>query len=267
MRYMGSPIGKTSQQGHRSLVLVAIACCLTWVAAAGCASTVNAPERTDIVTQIPWTAPETHTYELRENNKPKATTTLSVAKDGDAFVLTQRTTDDAGNSDEAVTKVDASTLKPLSAVHTIIDKDQKRVSDAAYEDAEKDCTSKRVVKIKQSTFKPPDAAEPDSTRSNPLCVPEHAYDNDSSLFIWRTLTFEKGYTVTYTTVFSNRRDTQTVTLRVKDKETIKTPAGDFEAWVIDLSADQVTQRAWIATTPDHRLLAYQNESFFFRLKE
>ena len=58
-----------------------------------------------------------------------------------------------------------------------------------------------------------------------------------------------------------------MTLRVKDKETIKTPAGDFEAWVIDLSADQVTQRAWIATTPDHKLLAYQNESFFFRLKE
>ncbi len=267
MRPMGQQTAVDRQQSRRSLVLLAIACCLTWAAAAGCASTANAPERTDIVTQIPWTAPETHTYELRENNKFKATTTLSIAKDGDAFVLTQRTTDDAGNSDEAVTKVDASTLKPLSAVHTIIDKDQKRVSDAAYEDVEKDCASKRVVKIEQSTFKPPGAAEPDSTRSNPLCVPEHAYDNDSSLFIWRTLKFEKAYTVTYTAVFSNRRDTQAVTLRVKGKETIKTPAGDFEAWVIDLSADQVTQRAWIATTPDHKLLAYQNESFFFRLNE
>jgi hypothetical protein len=236
-------------------------------AATACASTTSGPQRSDIVTQIPWTAPETHTYELRENNKPKATTTLSIAKDGDAFVLTQRTTDDAGNSDEAVTKVDAATLKPISAVHTVIDKDQKRVSDASYEDVEKDCSSKRVVKIKQSTYKPSDAAEPDSTRSNPLCVPEHAYDNDSSLFIWRTLKFEKGYTVTYTTVFSNRRDTQTVTLKVGDKTTMKTPAGDIESWVVDLSADQVTQRAWFATTQDHKLVAYQNESFFFRLME
>lgn len=261
------PAPPARQHRRRVLVLLAALCSLSAAAAVGCASTANAPERTDIVTQIPWTAPETHTYELRESNTFKATTVLSIAKDGDALALTQRTTDDAGNSDEAVTKVDASTLKPLSAVHTIIDKDQKRVSDATYEDVAEDCSSKRVVKIQQSTFKPADAAEPDSSRSNPLCVPEHAYDNDSSLFIWRTLQFEKDYTVTYTTVFSNRRDTQAVTLRVSDKETIKTPAGDFEAWVIDLSADQVTQRAWIATTPDHKLVAYQNESFFFRLKE
>ena len=73
--------------------------------------------------------------------------------------------------------------------------------------------------------------------------------------------------MTYTTVFSNRRDTQTVTLTVGDKATMKTPAGDFEAWVVDLSADQMTQRAWFATTPDHKLVAYQNESFFFRLMQ
>jgi hypothetical protein len=124
-----------------------------------------------------------------------------------------------------------------------------------------------VVRITQLTYKPPDATEPDSTRSSPLCVPEHAYDNDTSLFIWRTLKFEQGYTVTYATVFSNRRDTQTVTLRVGGKETVTTPAGDIEAWIVDLSADQLTQRAWLATSPDHKLVAYQNESFFFRLKE
>jgi hypothetical protein len=232
-----------------------------------CASTANAPERTDIVSQIPWSAPETHTYELKENNKPKATTTLSIARDGDAFVLTQLTADDAGNSDESVSRVDASTLKPLSNVHTVTDKDQRRVADATYEDVDKDCSSKRVVRITQLTYSPPAEATPDNTRSNPLCVPEHAYDNDSSLFIWRTLKFEKGYTVTYTAVFSNRRDTQTVTLRVKDKATVTTPAGDIEAWIVDLDADQVTQRAWFATSADHKLVAYQNESFFFRLKD
>jgi len=229
--------------------------------------TNTGPERSDIVTQIPWTAPETHTYELRENNEPKATTTLSIAKDGDALVLTQRTMDDDGNVDESVSKVDATTLKPLSNVHSVIDKDQKRVADATYEDVDKDCSSKRVVRITQNTFKPPSDATPDSTRSNPLCVPEHAYDNDTSLFIWRTLKFEKGYTVSYTTVFSNRRDTQTVTLTVGDKTTMKTPAGEIESWIVDLSADQVTQRAWIATSADHKLVAYQNESFFFRLME
>ncbi len=254
-------------RGWRARAAMSVVGCALAATAAACGSTTDGPTRSDIVSQIPWTAPESHTYELRENNKPKATTVLSIEKREDAFVLTQRTTDDAGNADESVSTVDAATLKPLSNVHTISDKDQRRVADASYEDVDKDCSSKRVVRITQSTFKPPDSATPENSRSNPLCVPEHAYDNDSSLFIWRTLKFEKGYAVIYTTVFSNRRDTQTVTLTVKDKATVTTPAGDIEAWIVDLTADQLNQRAWFATTPDHKLVAYQNESFFFRLME
>ncbi len=252
-------------RAHGSRVKTLALCGAVALAVSACGVTNNGPERSDIVTQIPWTAPEIHTYELRENNKLKATTTLSIAEDGDALVLTQRTADEEGNVDESVSKVDAATLKPLSNVHTVSDKDQRRVADAAYEDVDKDCSSKRIVRITQNTFKPPSADKPDSTRSNPLCVPEHAYDNDTSLFIWRTLKFEKGYSVSYSTVFSNRRDTQTVTLTVGEKVTMTTPAGDIEAWIVDLFADQVTQRAWIATAPDHKLVAYQNESFFFRL--
>ena len=257
---------KSREQRRRAIGLVSALCVLFSVAGA-CNTTNTGPPRADVVTQIPWSAPETHTYELRVNNDLKAKTTLSIAKDGDAFVLTQRTADDIGNMDESITHVDGTTLKPLANTHSVTDKDQRRVADASYEDVDKDCSSKRVVRITQNTYKPPTADKPDSTRSNPLCVPEHAYDNDSSLFLWRTLKFEKGYTVTYAAVFSNRRDTQTVTLTVKDKLTMKTPAGDFEVWQVDLNADQVTQQAWFATTPDHKLVAYQNESFFFRLLE
>jgi hypothetical protein len=253
--------------GWRSRIALMIAGCALAAAVAGCASTTNAPAHTDIVTQIPWTAPETHTYELRENNKPKATTVLSIEKKDDTFILTQTTKDDSGNADESISTVDATTLKPISNTHAISDKDQRRVADATYEDVDKDCSSKRIVRIKQNTFKPPDSSTPDSSRSNPLCVPEHSYDNDSSLFIWRTLKFEKGYSVVYNAVFSNRRDTQSVTLTVGGKEIVKTPAGDIEAWIVNLNADQLTQKAWFATTPDHKLVAYQNESFFFRLKE
>jgi hypothetical protein len=249
----------------RAVLLLSALCGGVAVTAAACGTTYDGPPRTAIVTTIPWTAPESHTYELKVNNKTTATTTLSVAKDGDAFVLTQHTADKDGNIDESVSKVDATTLQPLTNVHTITDNTQKRIANAVYEDIDKDCSSKRVVRITQTTFKPPDSDKPDSTRSNPLCVSATAYDNDSSLFIWRTLKFETGYTVTYDAVFSNRRDTQTVTLTVGAKATVATPAGDIEAWIVDLTADEVTQRAWFATTPDHKLVAYQNESFFFRL--
>jgi hypothetical protein len=237
------------------------------LAAAGCASTANAPETVDIVSNIPWRAPETHTYKLTDDNKPKGTTTLSVTQDGDKQVLTQRSEDGQGNSDEAVVTVDAATLKPISSVRTIIDASEKRVAESVYEATSGgDCSSGQVVRIKQSTFKPPDEPTPDSTRSNPLCMPDHSYENDSSLFIWRTMTFEKGYTITYNTVIAARRDTQAVTLRVADRVK-KTPGGDADAWLVEISADNKTQRAWFATTEDHMLLAYQNDSVLFTLAD
>ena len=244
--------------------LLVPACMLLTVAASGCANSTSIKTE-DIVSSIPWSAPESHTYELKVNNKVQGQTTLSIANEGDAVVLTQHAIDDQGNSDDSVVRADATTLKPNSATHTVTDSTVKRIADATYEDTDKDCAGKRVVLIKQSTFKPPDAATSDSSRSSPLCVPEHSYDNDSSLFIWRTIKFEKEYTVTYTTVFSNRRDTQKVTLRVAKQEKMQTPAGEFDTWRVELTADQVSQIAWFATTDDHKLIAYQNESFFFRL--
>jgi hypothetical protein len=121
------------------------------------------------------------------------------------------------------------------------------------------------VRIEQLNFEPPSESTPESTRRSPLCVPEHAYDNESSLFIWRTIRFEKGYRVSYKTVIAGRRDTQTVTLEVLDRVT-KTPIGDMDAWLLNIFADGKNQRAWISTDDAHVILAYENESFMFLLR-
>jgi hypothetical protein len=260
-------VNSNRRRNWRARAVALAACGALVLAFSACSTKPNGPPKVDIVTQIPWTAPETHTYELRNNNKPIGETTLSIARAGDSFVFTQHTADTDGNSDEALTTVDATTLKPAANKRTVTDSSEKRVADATYEDTDKDCSAKRVVKITQLTFKPPDESEPESTRSNPLCVPEHAYDNDESLFLWRTIKFEKGYTATYNAIFSNRRDTQVVTLKVTGQDKITTPAGEFEVWVVELTADEATQTAWFATTDDHKLVAYQNESFFFRLEK
>lgn len=254
--------------GRRArIVPVVVGCAVAAIAAGGCAANGTSVKTEDIVMSIPWTAPESHTYELKVNNDPEGMSTLSIAMDGDAVVLTQHAEDTKGNTDDSVVRADPATLKPFSATHTVTDKNEKRVAEATYEDTGSECSAKRVVRIKQSTYKPPDEATPESTRGNPLCVPDHGYDNDSALFIWRTIKFEKDYTVTYTTVLSNRRDTQKVRLQVGDQVKVKTPAGEFDTWRVDLTADQISQTAWFATTPDHKLVAYQNESFFFRLTQ
>ena len=124
-----------------------------------------------------------------------------------------------------------------------------------------------IVRIKQTTYNPPTATDPSSERSNPLCVPEHAYDNDSSLFIWRTIKFEKDYHVRYQTVLTNRRDIQTVELTVADKTEIDVPAGHFEVWLVIVQADQRSQSAWFTTSADHTLVKYDNDTLEFLMTE
>jgi hypothetical protein len=245
------------------VVLIAVPLALS----AGCAAKNSCPKCQDVVTAAPWSPPETHTYTLTVDGKDKGTEILSVERAGEGFVVRQLAADGQGNSDESSVTLDGATLKPLQGTRTIVDSAERKIAESTYEDADKGtCSSGRIVHIKQSTFKPPTAEKPDSTRSNPMCVPEHAYDNDSSLFLWRAIKFEKGYTVSYTTVLANRRDTQTVTLRVRDQVKLDTAAGAVEAWLVDIETPSGAQRAWFATASDHRLVRYENGSTVFVLK-
>jgi hypothetical protein len=248
-------------------------CCLPFAA---CAQ-LDETETQDIVTNIPWGSEESLTYTLKEDNKVIGRTTLSIDRDGDRLLLTQRSSDDDGNIDESVVTVDAETLKPIRASKSITDEDQRNAAESCYESEggeqcpdEKldaaECDSGIIVGIEEHVFDPIDEATPDVPRRAPLCVPEHSYDNDSSLFIWRTIPFEEGYLANYTTIITGARRKQTVRIEVLDRVT-ETPIGDYDAWLVDIAADGKTQRAWFSAEDDHRLLAYQNGSFTFELDE
>jgi hypothetical protein len=237
---------------------------------AACAATADGPPTADIVDTVPWEdavdLPEELTYRLEQDGDFIGTTTLTVEEQDGRLLFTQHSADDEGNSDTAEVLVESDTLKPAGSVRTIIDEDQKRVARSAYEAVDTDdCDTGLVVRVEQQTFDPPDEDEPD-TRESPLCVPENGYENDSSLFIWRAIKFEENYTVSYNTVIAARRNTQTVTLRVADRVDSH-PAGDREAWLVEISGDGLNQRAWFSTDPAHVMLAYQNESFLFVLED
>lgn len=235
--------------------------------AALCGTGNDCTRCSDIVSSVPFSSGETHTYKLQRDDKDLGTTVLSVETNGGNFVLKQASTDDKGNSDTSSITVEQATLKPISGHREVTDKDQRRVLDSAYAGTDKDCSAKIVVQLEQNVYKPPDASDPDSTRKNPLCVPEHAYDNDSSLFLWRTITFEKGYQTSYKTVLTNRRTTQIIDILVREQQRVSVPAGDFDAWLVEITAERTTQRAWFATTPDHRLLEYNNDGLIFLLRQ
>jgi hypothetical protein len=90
-------------------------------------------------------------------------------------------------------------------------------------------------------------------------VPEHAYDNDTSLFLWRTLPFADGYEASYVTIITNRRNRQDVVLNVRGKETVTVPAGTFECWRLEISTENARQIAWYADTPSRPLVKYDND--------
>ena len=227
---------------------------------AACGSGNPDASTSDIVSAVPWSGSESLRYELRKDGDLKGYTTLTIAEEGDAVVLTQSTSDDKGNSDESTVRADPQTLKPRTGVRTITDPSLKNVVDTTYEDVDaKECGSGRIVRIHQATYKPPTDDKPDSERSNPLCVPEHSYDNDQSLFLWRTIKFEKGYQVTYWTITANRRDKHLVTLTVKDQEQAELADGTkADAWLVEIASERSRQRAWFSTGGDHRLLRYIN---------
>jgi hypothetical protein len=245
-------------------LLIAVSSLLLFASAC---ETLDDPDTTDIVSAIPWADDEEHAYRLFEDSDLIGETVLTVERDGDTFVLTQRSSDDKGNVDMSTVVVDADTLKPIRGTRDILDEEHREVAQATYEDVDtSDCDSGRIVRIEEQIFDPPDESTPSVPRRAPLCLPEHSYDNDTSLFIWRTIPFEEGYLANYETILAGTRRTQNVRIEVVDRVT-DTPAGEFDAWLVHIGAEGKTQRAWFSTDPDHRLLAYQNDDFTFEIVE
>lgn len=195
----------------------------------------------DIVSTIPWMAPEELTYTLTDEDGTQiATGTHTIEQEGTNFRLRTRYESPNGNSDTTTVTVDALTLKPISSVREI-DNDNPDDEDRI----EAEYTDETVV-IR--------AGE----RQTGLTLPEHAYDNDTSLFLWRTLDFREGYEASYHTIITNRRSQQRVVLRVPRKETVTVPAGEFEAWRLEIITSNVRQTAWYADTPERPLVRYDN---------
>lgn len=234
-------------------------CALLAAAGAACAQDDGA-ETVDIVADIPWSAPEAYRYVIvNSDEEAQGAGVFSVTQDGEGhFVMVQDFSDDDGNSDRSTVIVEAGTLRPLAGERVIVDAtEDRRVTAVRTYGAEDDGDA--VVRIAEQTYDPPDEDDP-SLRCSPLKIDgEHYYDNDISLFLWRTITFEEGWSGTYTNVLANRRAQRALTVRVRRQEQITMPAGTFDAWLVGIEGEgKETQSAWFATTPDHKLLVYNN---------
>ena len=198
----------------------------------------------DIVSTIPWEAPAEYEYVLKgESGEEIAMGIHSIEREGENFVLTTHYESPNGNSDTTTVLVDGQTLKPVSSVRVIENDnpdDEDRLEVEYTEDGALISTG-------------------EGDKQSGLTIEEHSYDNDTSLFLWRTIDFAEGYEASYTTVITNQRNDQQVVLRVPRKETVNVPAGEFEAWRLEIFTTNARQVAWYADTPERPLVRYDND--------
>jgi hypothetical protein len=193
----------------------------------------------DIVSTVPFAAGERLAYRLVDNGgKELATGTLSVASAGSNLELESHFESDT-NNDTTKVVVNSQSLKPVSSSREIITEDDEELIEVTYTD--------QGAVIKQGD------------KQSGMSVPEHSYDNDSSLWLWRTIDFGDGYESAYITLITNRRSRHTVVLEVTGKESVTVPAGTFNAWRLEIRTQNARQVAWIADTPKRTLVKYDND--------
>jgi hypothetical protein len=176
---------------------------------------------------------------------------LTATLDGDQYQLSLDYESDV-STDESEVLVDATTLKPSTVRREIHTDDHDRLINGTYDFAE------QVVNI---TLKEDDKDDETTVRR----LEEHSYDNESSVFLWRTIAFAEGYEASYHAVVINLGRTTTITLRVTGKEEVTVPAGTFDTWVVEIKAAGAKQKAWFSDTPEHWMVQYDNTLNVFRL--
>jgi len=201
----------------------------------------------DVVGSIPWGDHEEAHYRLVDRDGSEAGSgVLRIDSADGRFRLSQTYADDS-NSDESEVLVEAGTLKPLSVRREI-----RRDGDTEEVDAEYGPTEVKIRSGGRQSF---------------LSLPEHFYDNESALFVWRTIAFRDGLVLHHYTILTNRRDSAVVTLEVAGREQVEVPAGTFEAWRLEIRSGSVRQVAWYADNERRYLLKYDNSEQVFLLEE
>jgi hypothetical protein len=219
-----------------------------------CLQAAKPPPTADLAVTVPWHDQEQTQYVLldRKGTKEIGQGTLSVSKQGDQYELGQHFENSSGETDDSSVFVNAQTLKPLSFHRKQALKNQTQEVKGDYD------AVTGIVNITEVTG--------DKDRPVPLRLGSNYYDNDTALFLWRTIPFAAGYTAAYRTVLTGNRSQAIVQIEVTGKEEVTVPAGTFQAWKLEIRSSGVKQFAWFADTPEHPLVQYNNSIQLFQLK-
>lgn len=215
-----------------------------------------------VIETIPWPDAERAEYVWldHETLEECGSGTLTVERQGDEYEFTLHfddalsADDDEVSSDTSTIVVDAETLDPsFVRRERVIDGEEEAVEGEYDREAEEI----RVIEFEGD----------DDPRTVPRRLDDDVYyDNEASLFLWRTIRLEVDHIATYNTVLVNQGGaTREVELHVDGLEEVEVPAGTFDAWKVEISTGDVNQVVFVADTPERQVVYYDNSVQIFEL--
>ena len=208
----------------------------------------------DIVSDIPWTGPESFKYRLLQGDDVKGTGALTLSVATDTYVMEQAfEIPEEEVTDSISAEVEADTLAPRKVERVIDGPEGERRCEATY--------AENTVTVEQRAG--------EDERTDTLSLPTPHYDSWSDLFLWRTIEFFEGQELEYVDVLScslAKPDVLSVVLKVKEKEEVEVPAGTFQAWRLEIRSGGRTQKAWYADDEPRTLVRYDNGDLVFELE-
>lgn len=248
------------------LRLTALALLVAASVLAACDGASPSGDTEPVVAQIPFAPGERLVYAIRNAEGTRiGTGTLSVVEQGGHLALRQSYEETAPppgmppSTDAGAVEVDAKTLEPLAGSRQIARRTGTQAPVDGYTWTYGESNGKDVLRA--------NAIKHDEKPSlKGITLRDHYYDNESSLWLWRTLAFAEGYDKFYVSANAVEQQQHTVNLSIRQRETVEVPAGTFEAWRLLFRNGRAVRTAWVNVNAPHEVVKWDNGEVVFLLE-
>ena len=241
--------------------LAVIAFVLLGALLAACSSSARVAETDSVVSRVAFMDGEVFEYRLIDRDGEVAGTgTFTTDRDDGAWLLTQTYENTDGVVvDESRVVVDAMTLQPRSTERVIVRNGETEVVTAVYDT---NAEGGRTVRTTQVTH-----VQGGDERERTIDINDHDYEDQSSLWLWRTLALGEGLDLRYTTVDPREGGRVTANVVQVDRQMLETPFGlTYDTWVLQIRTGRETVNVWIHVNPPHEVVRFDNGRLFFELE-
>lgn len=250
----------------RQLRLLSLALLVASVTLAGCDGATPRGQTTDVVAQIPFAPGERLVYAIRDAGGTRlGTGTLAVVLQDGHLALRQAYEEIAPpagmppSTDAGAVEVDAKTLRPLAGTRQIARREGAVAPTDGYTWTYGEVGGKDVLKTT--------AIKHDKAPSlKDITLRDHYYDNETSLWLWRTLDFSEGYNRFYVSANAVEQEQQVVNLSIPQRETVRVSAGTFETWRLIFRSGRAVRTAWVNVNAPHEVVRWDNADVIFELE-